>query len=112
MQEDANALDADIIRSAYAERVKDIFKVFAESLSMGEKEVGSRERLVRSLEMLRRSRDVALEVLHEMDSIVEPTAQPVKTEADAASADDLPEELRRIVDQAVGETTGQKQFGR
>ena len=109
MQEDGNALEAEIVRAAYAERVKDLFKVFAESLSMGEKEQGSRERFLRSLEMLRHARDVALEVMHAVGAPVEPMA--ATADAGAAEKEELSADLQAIVDQALSGTTGQKQFG-
>jgi hypothetical protein len=108
MQEDGNALDADIVRTAYAERVKDLFKVFAESLSMGEKEQGSRERFLRSIEMLRHARDVAVEMLNGADAIVEPAATADTAEA---AQEELPADLQKIVDEALAGTTGQKQYG-
>jgi hypothetical protein len=111
MQEDGNTLDADIVRTAYAERVKDLFKVFAESLSMGEKEQGSRERFLRSIEMLRHARDVALEVMHGSGATVEPTAEAANGADAGAAEEELSADLQEIVNQAVGGTTGQKQFG-
>jgi hypothetical protein len=108
MQEDGNALDADIVRAAYAERVRDLFKVFAESLSMGEKEQGSRERFLRSIEMLRHARNVAVEMLNGADAIVEPAGEAAN--AADATEEELPADLRAIVEGALAKTTGQKQF--
>jgi hypothetical protein len=61
--------DADDIReerlvfAAYDERVKELFKVFAEGLAQGEPERPSQERFRRALRFAQRARNLALQAL-------------------------------------------------
>lgn len=57
--------DARIIAAAFAERVKDLFKVFAESVATGEPERDAVVRFRRGLLAARRVRDLALDVAKE-----------------------------------------------
>jgi hypothetical protein len=98
--------DSAIIQSAYAEKIREVFRVFAENLAMGENERSSRERFVRSVEQARKARDIAL-------AAVKGTVAPAEMEAASAQpgapADDgLSAEERALVEQALAGTTGQR----
>jgi hypothetical protein len=77
--------DADIILTAYADRVTDAFKVFAENLNTGQSEQECVMRFRRALEMVRKARDLALRA-----------ASQTMAEAD-------PGELRRTASEEPGE---------
>ena len=64
MPDDSRASDADIILAAYAEKVREAFKVFAENLGMGQNHKSSTERFMRSLELTRKARDMALDAMN------------------------------------------------
>ena len=106
--------DADIIRSAYAERVREAFRVFSENVGMGENQRNSTERFLRSLELVRKARDLALEAMS--GGIVEPTAErnPPADDADAASsrrqftADGISAADQAMIEQVLATTTGKK----
>ncbi|HEV2186614.1 MAG TPA: hypothetical protein VGR70_05380 [Stellaceae bacterium] len=53
--------DAQIIAAAYADRVTDLFKVFAEAVATGEPDRDAVVRFKRGLIAARRVRDLALE---------------------------------------------------
>jgi hypothetical protein len=57
--------DAEIISSAYAERVRELFKVFAEAVYTGEPERDAVVRFRRALLSARRVYAAAIEVLKE-----------------------------------------------
>jgi hypothetical protein len=57
--------DAEIIASAYAERVKELFKVFAETVYTGEPERDAVVRFRRGLMSVRRVYTAALEAMKE-----------------------------------------------
>ena len=103
---DAGSLDdTEIILAAYAERIKEAFKVFAENLAVGQGEKSCRERFQRSLDLSRKARDLALEVAAGQ-VLVEPeppVAVPVSSEGRGES---LSAEDQAIVDQALSGTTG------
>jgi hypothetical protein len=63
MPDDSRATDVDIILDAYAEKVRESFKIFAENLGMGQNYKSSTERFMRSLELIRKARDMALEAM-------------------------------------------------
>ncbi len=105
MPDDSRELDAEIIRMAYAEKVKEAFKLFAENIAVGQSEKNCRERFVRSLELMRRARDIALAasiggaeegVEGKFEPSREPTAEPLSAEDQA------------LIDQAIAGTTGAK----
>jgi len=99
--------DAEIIRSAYAERVIEAFKVFAENLSAGQSEQLCQERFRRSLLLVRKTRDLALQA-SSGEMVVEPGApHPNSGAAGGGNADDaLSAEDQAVVDQALAGTTG------
>jgi hypothetical protein len=59
--------DAEIIAGAYAERVRELFKVLAESVATGEPDRDAIVRFRRGLVSARRVRDLALEATKEAD---------------------------------------------
>jgi hypothetical protein len=65
MPEGGAADDAAIIRAAYAERVRDLFKVLTEAVYTGEPEAAAVTRFRRGLVSAKRVRDLALEVAKE-----------------------------------------------
>jgi hypothetical protein len=102
--------DAEIIHSAYADKVKEAFKIFAENLAMGENDRGCRERFLRALELIRKARDMALDGIGGTATEVAPAAvaagaAPHET---AAADDGLSAEERAMVEQALAGTTGQR----
>ena len=88
MPESAHS-DAEIILNAYADRVAEAFKVFAENLNTGQNQQDCVVRFRRALDMSRRARDLALEA----------AAGPAAAEAGS-------EELRRIASQQASEGEG------
>jgi hypothetical protein len=59
--------DAEILAGAYAERVRDLFKVFCESVATGEPERDAIVRFRRGLVTARRVYAAALEAMKEAD---------------------------------------------
>lgn len=53
--------DANVIQAAYQEKVRDIFKVLADALSVGENERNCQQRFKRALMLAKKARDLALE---------------------------------------------------
>ena len=110
MPSDSNQDDTAIIQAAYAERIREAFRVFAEHLAMGEAERGSRDRFVRSIEQTRKARAVALEAIVGTRAATEAEAA---ASAGAAAArtpagDGLSDEERAMIEQALSGTTGQR----
>ena len=104
---DDSVLDAEIIRAAYAEKVKEAFKMFAENISVGQSEASCRERFVRSLELMRRARDVALDASSgtTVPDTAADNAAPAPT-ADPSAG--LSEADRQMIEHALAGTTGHK----
>ena len=102
--------DAQIIRSAYAEKVKEAFKVFAENLGSGQNQKSSTERFVRALELVRKARDLALE---SVSATVAVQAEERPAEERAPSGPDgLSAEDQAMIEHALSGTTGQKPIPR
>jgi hypothetical protein len=110
MPNDSNQDDAAIIQAAYAERIAEAFKVFAENLAMGEAERASRDRFVRSIEQTRKARDMALEaIVGTRAATAAETDAADRSAAQAAPASDgLSDEERAMIEQALSGTTGQR----
>ena len=53
--------DVNVIQAAYQEKVRDIFKVLADALSVGENERAYQQRFKRALILAKKARDLALE---------------------------------------------------
>lgn len=107
---DADRLDdSEIILSAYAERIREAFKIFAENLAVGQNEKSCRERFLRSLELSRKARDLALEVAAGT-TLVEP--EPVAAAGEGGGAELLSAEDQAMIEQALSGTTGAKSLQR
>jgi hypothetical protein len=104
MPYDSPELDADIIRAAYAEKVKEAFKLFAENIAVGQAEKSCRERFQRSLELLRKARDMAVQS-SSGGGPVEPTAAEDGLGSNAA-AEPLSAEDQAMIDHVLSGTTG------
>ncbi len=107
MPEDRAPDDAEIIRAAYADRVRDAFTAFAENIAVGQNEKSCRDRFVRSVELARKARDLALDAIHGI-GIVEPQIQAGDAAAgeEAAAAAGLSPEDQALVEHALVGTTG------
>lgn len=109
MPDDSAQDDAEIIRAAYAERVKDAFKVFAENLAVGQSEKSCQERFIRSLQLVRKVRDLALQAAGGA-VLVEPQAQSAEAAKRAGSEESAGEPLsaedQALIEQALSQTTG------
>jgi hypothetical protein len=57
--------DVTVIQAAYHEKVKDIFKILADALSVGENERACQQRFQRALRLAKKARDLALEAAQE-----------------------------------------------
>ena len=113
---DNRASDDDIILEAYAEKVRENFKIFAENLGMGQNYQNSTLRFMRAMELTRKARDMALDAIHGV-GIDEPTVaeSPATDEAGKVSAADLSPmgeglsaEDQKMIEQALAGTTGHK----
>jgi hypothetical protein len=120
MPDDGRATDEDIILDAYAEKIREAFKIFAENLTMGQNHKGSAERFLRSIELTRRARDMALDAIHGLGiEPEEPTDSSTASNAGKMSAADLsplseglsPED-QKMIEQALAGTTGHKPLPR
>ena len=67
MPESGLPSDAEIIAGAYAERVRDLFKIFVEAVYTGEPEREAAVRFRRGLESARRVYAAAVEAMTEAD---------------------------------------------
>jgi hypothetical protein len=67
MAENGLPNDAEIVAGAYAERVRDLFKVFAESVATGEPERDAVVKFRRGLLTARRVYAAAIEAMQEAD---------------------------------------------
>ena len=65
MPADGSLNEAEIIAGAYAERIRDLFKIFAESVYTGEPERDAGVRFRRGLASARRVYAAALELMKE-----------------------------------------------
>ncbi len=101
--------DAEIINAAYAERVKDLFKALSESLAIGENEKSCQERFTRSLHLVGKARNLALQAMSGV-VVVEPQAPSAETAERAASeeiaSEPLSAEDQALIEQALSGTTG------
>ncbi|GEM_PF-5954359 len=67
MPPDDTRSETQIIAAAFEERVKDLFKTFAEAVYTGEPEAASSARFRRGLQSAKRVRDLALEAAKELE---------------------------------------------
>ena len=61
--------DVAVIQAAYQEKVKDIFKVLADALSVGENEKACQQRFQRALRLAKKARELALEAAREDEAV-------------------------------------------
>ena len=97
--------DAEIIYSAYAERVSEAFKVFAENVATGQSADACKERFRRALEIVRKTRDLALQAATE-GVIVEQTAAQAAAALNEAPGEALSAEDQAMIEHALSGTTG------
>lgn len=96
--------DADIIFAAYADRVTDAFKIFAENLSTGQGEQICVLRFRRTLEVIRKARDLALQTAAQTMADAEPAQQ--RRAQGEEPGEPLSAEDQALIDQALAGTTG------
>ena len=53
MSDNNQEADIEIVRAAYADRVTDAFRVFAENIAMGQNENNCKERFIRAVQLIR-----------------------------------------------------------
>lgn len=95
--------EAQFITLAYSEKVREAFLAFAENLSVGQAEKSCKERFMRSLAMIRKARDLALQAISEEEGVAqESDALP----PEEIAADGLSEEDRAMIEHALSGTTG------
>jgi hypothetical protein len=94
--------EAQFITVAYSEKVREAFLAFAENLSVGQPEKSCKERFLRSLTMIKKARDLALDAISEGYVAEANEALP----AEAAAGDGLSEEDRAMIEHALSGTTG------
>lgn len=102
--------DAEIILTAYADRLVDAFRVFAENVGMGQNQKNCQERFARALDLLRRSRDLALEAVNGL-ALVEPTKPGHDAEEGTGRRQanpDISAEDQAMIDKMLEGTTGAK----
>src|SRR5438477_11324624 len=108
MSDNNQEADIEIVRAAYADRVTDAFRVFAENISMGQDENNCKERFIRAVQLIRKARDMALDAVGDAAS-AHPAAQPDRAAADAAksgqpsgqTSDGLSAEDQALIEQAL-----------
>ena len=96
--------EAEFITAAYAEKVKEAFLGFAENLSVGQAEKSCKERFLRSLAMIRKARDLALDAISEDEDLQAQANEARPAEEPAGEA--LSEEDRAMIEHALSGTTG------
>lgn len=116
MSEDSCEADAEIIAAAYAERVREAFRAFADNVGMGQNEKTSADRFVRSLALIKRARDIAIAAVR-AEAAAAAAAPPAGADAEtagadaASAADGLSAEVRAMIENAVGQTQGSRKLG-
>jgi hypothetical protein len=106
MPDDTAQDDAAIIRAAYAERVSDAFKVFAENLSTGQSEQSCMVRFQRALQLIRKTRDLALRAATAGNLADAEAAQPKAAAGEQVAGEGLSAEDQALIEQALAGTTG------
>jgi hypothetical protein len=103
MPDDKFPDDTEIIRAAYAEKVGEAFKIFAEKLAVGQNEISCMDQFRRSVLWARKARDLTLNALSGggIDSGASETGLRPEIAAEPLSAED-----QALVDQVLAGTTG------
>jgi len=94
--------EAEFITIAYSEKVREAFLAFAENLSVGQPEKACKERFLRSLAMIKKARDLALQAIVEGESVEAQEALP----AEEVAGEGLSDEDREMIEHALSGTTG------
>ncbi len=106
MPDDSAHEDAAIVAAAYAERVKEAIKIFAENLAVGESEQACTGQFMRALQLARKVRGLALQAMSG-GIVIDPRASQ---RAGGAASEEIVEPLsaedQALVDQALSGTTG------
>jgi hypothetical protein len=95
--------EAEFITVAYSEKVREAFLAFAENLSVGQAEKSCKERFLRSLAMIKKARDLALDAISEGYVAEAPEGRPQEA---AAAGEGLSDEDREMIEHALSGTTG------
>ena len=95
--------EAEFITLAYSEKVREAFIAFAENLSVGQAEKSCKERFLRSLTMIRKARDLALQVILEGEGV---EAEGDTRPAEEVAGEGLSDEDRAMIEHALSGTTG------
>jgi len=106
MSDDSLNPEAEFINAAYADKVKEAFVTFAENLSVGQQEKSCKERFLRTLQMVKKARDLAIVAINEGELAESPTAASAAQSSEEAAADGLSEEDRAMIEHALAGTTG------
>jgi hypothetical protein len=93
--------EAEFITVAYSEKVREAFLAFAENLSVGQAEKSCKERFLRSLAMIKKARDLALDAISEGYVAEADAARPAEE-----AGEGLSEEDRAMIEHALSGTTG------
>jgi hypothetical protein len=105
--------ETEIIHAAYAEKVKDAFMAFADNLSAGQGEKPCKERFLRSVGLVKRARDLALEAIRaELTVEVRTATDEIAHDSEGSAAGRLSAADQASIDQAVGATTGLAKLAR
>lgn len=96
--------DVDIIHTAYAEKVGEAFKIFAENLAVGQSEHACMDQFKRTLQWSRKARDLTLQALGTGN--LEPGATPSGVVNEEPVAEPLSAEDQALIDQVLRGTTG------
>jgi hypothetical protein len=111
MPEDHRETDAEIIAAAYAERVREAFRAFADNLGMGQNDKNAADRFLRSLALIRKARDVAIAAVRaEAAAAAEPKPADGATGAAEITGDGLSPEVREMIEHAVEQTRGSRKL--
>jgi hypothetical protein len=94
--------EAEFITLAYSEKVREAFLAFAENLSVGQAEKSCKERFLRSLAMIRKARDLALQAIIEDEEAEAEANLP----AEESAGEGLSDEDREMIEHALSGTTG------
>src|SRR5690348_9657565 len=103
MPEDGLQEDVAIIRTAYAEKVGEAFKVFAEALAVGQKEDNCLDQFRRSVLWAKKARDLTLAALS--SGSIEPGAPITASAGEQPAAEVLSAEDQALIDQVLRGTT-------
>ena len=103
---DTPIIETEIIQAAYADKVKDAFIVFADNLAVGQGEKSCKDRFLRSLMLVKKARDMAIEAMGAEAAVEPPVPGPETAKTNEGATDSLSAQDRALIDAAVGGTTG------